>query len=111
MQEILKEIVKKEEEAKLRIEEAQQKAEEIVANAKIQADRIIIEARLTAKKISEESKRKAEQQIKQHQGEILVREKNKIKQLEAHWQDKLVSSASKILQGIVDIRYLTGKFI
>lgn len=109
MQEIIKEIVKKEAEAKSRVEKAQKTADEIIADAKKQAERIIAEAKATANKISMELKKQAEGKIKEKQAQILNRENNRIEQIKLNWQEKIASSSLKIFNKIVDIRYLTGK--
>ncbi len=105
MQEILKEIIKKEEEATLQIEQAQKSAEQIIANAKNEAEKIIMEAQSTAKRICEELQTETEQQIKKTHEQILDIEKAKNQQIQSKWEKKIILLASRVFQKIIDIKY------
>lgn len=109
MKEIIDEIVKKEQEAKEKIENAHNEAKKIISDAEKQVAEILKEAKLKASQISAEMIRNAEKEIERKKKHIIEKEKTKYDAIKSGWHNLIESTADRVLRKIIDIGYLAGK--
>ncbi|MCM8815698.1 MAG: hypothetical protein NC931_06960 [Candidatus Omnitrophica bacterium] len=109
MKEIINEIIKKEQEAKKKIEQAQDYAQKIISDAEKKAAGIIEEGKLKASQIVREMIREAEKNIESEKKQIFAKENKKNETIKNSWQPLIESAAFKVFRKIVDTGHLTGK--
>jgi vacuolar-type H+-ATPase subunit H len=103
MKEIIEQIIKKEQEAKAKVEAAEKEAENIVLDAEKNAAIIVEQAKINALKISTEMIKNAEKEIEKKKQEILQAEKNNIDIKKKNWGNLIDTAASRIFYRIIDI--------
>ncbi|MCM8788850.1 MAG: hypothetical protein NC907_03565 [Candidatus Omnitrophica bacterium] len=109
MKEIINEIVKKEQEAKAKIDQAHNYAQKLISDAEKKSAEIIMEGKISAALISKEMIQEAEKEIEKEKKRIFSKEKGKNEKIKSSWQPLVESAASRVLKKIVDIGHLTGK--
>ncbi|MCX7705382.1 MAG: hypothetical protein N2115_03895 [bacterium] len=109
MKEIISEIVKKEQESKEKLEQAQNEARKIISEAEKQAAEIVREAKLKASHNSVEMIKKAEREFEKKKEQAIVEEKSKYEAIKKNWQPLIDNKARRVFREIIDIGHLTGK--